>query len=197
MAGSYLGQALIFLTQVVFGLYLLAALLRFLLQIARADFYNPVSQFLVTITNPPLRFLRRLIPGYGGIDWASIALIVLVQAAEIGLVSLIAAGTLPGPGGFALLTLGQLLQFIIYVYIFAVLAQVILSWVNPDVYHPATVLLYSLTEPLLRPARRLVPLVAGLDLSPIVVLVVLNLLLILIASPLIDAGSLYAGRRLW
>ncbi|MCU7797347.1 MAG: YggT family protein, partial [Candidatus Thiodiazotropha sp. (ex Myrtea spinifera)] len=83
MSGSYLANPMIFLVQTLFGLYILAVLLRFLLQLVHADFFNPISQFLVKATNPPLKILRRFIPGLGGIDLASVILAWLLKAIEL------------------------------------------------------------------------------------------------------------------
>lgn len=188
MTGGYFTQAFIFLIRTVFDLYLLAVVLRFLLQLVGADFYNPISQFLVKITNPVLRPLRRIIPGYRGIDWSSLILMLGIKACEIVLITLIASGRVPAISGLLVISLAQILNFVIYVFIFAVLIQVILSWINPGAYNPATVILYRLTEPMLRPARRILPPAGGLDLSPLLVLVFLQLTVILIVNPLVDMG---------
>ncbi|MEK7260678.1 MAG: YggT family protein, partial [Pseudomonadota bacterium] len=158
----YFTQAGVFLVEVAFGFYLLAVLLRFLFQLLRADFYNPVAQFLVVLTNPPLLPLRRAIPGLFGIDLASVVLLVLLKLAELYLTGWMKDFT-PAFAGAALVGLAQLLRLAIYVYIVAILARVILSWVNPHGSHgnPAMELLWSLTEPVLRRARRLIPAIGG------------------------------------
>ncbi len=192
---SYFLQAGIFLVEVAFGFYLLAVLLRFLFQLARADFYNPIAQFLVVITNPLLLPLRRVIPGLVGIDWASVALLAGLKLAELYLIGWMKDFT-PAFAGMALVGLAQLLRLAVYVYIVAILARVILSWVNPYGSHgnPAMELLWSLTEPVLRRARRLIPAIAGLDLSPIAVFVALELALILVIQPLHDLGAVWMLR---
>ena len=191
--GGYFSEAIRFLITVIFDIYILAVVLRFLLQVVRADFYNPISQLLVTITNPPLRPLRRFIPGYRGIDLASVVLMLLLKAIEIFLISLLVYGRIPGIIGLFILSFAQLLNLIIYIFIIAIFIQVILSWVSPGAYNPATVLLYRLTEPLLRPARRLLPPISGLDLSPILVFILLQLTVILIIKPLTHFGGVLAG----
>lgn len=191
--GGYFSEAIRFLITVIFDIYILAVVLRFLLQVVRADFYNPISQLLVTITNPPLRPLRRFIPGYRGIDLASVVLMLLLKAIEIFLISLLVYGRIPGVIGLFILSFAQLLNLIIYIFIIAIFIQVILSWVSPGAYNPATVLLYRLTEPLLRPARRLLPPISGLDLSPILVFILLQLTVILIIKPLTHFGGVLAG----
>ena len=193
MGGGYFSEAIRFLITVLFDIYILAVVLRFLLQVVRADFYNPLSQLLVTITNPPLRPLRRFIPGYRGIDLASIVLMLLLKAIEIFLISFFVYGQIPGVAGLFILSLAELLNLIIYIFIIAIFIQVIISWVNPGAYNHATVLLYRLTEPLLQPARRLLPPISGLDLSPLVVFIILQLTIILIVKPLAHFGGSLAS----
>lgn len=193
MGVNYLAQAAIFLIDILFGLYLVALLLRFLLQRIKADYYNPVSQLLVTATNPLLRPLRQWLPGYFGIDWSSILLLLLIQGLELVLIALLRTGHLPAMIGLVLMTIAYLLRLTVYLYLFLILIQVVLSWVNPGAYNPVTVLIYQLTEPLLRPARRAFPPAGGLDWSPLVVLICLNLILILLVTPLLDWGSYLAG----
>ncbi|MCU7812596.1 MAG: YggT family protein [Candidatus Thiodiazotropha sp. (ex Notomyrtea botanica)] len=183
MSGSYLANPMIFLVQTLFGLYILAVLLRFLLQLVHADFFNPISQFLVKATNPPLKILRRFIPGLGGIDLASVILAWLLKAIELLLVLSISgnAVNLLGPLVWAI---PELVELVINIFLFAILIQVILSWVNPGSYNPATALLYSLTGPVMRPAQKLLPPMGGLDLSPMLVMIGLVLLKMLLLPPL-------------
>lgn len=185
MSGSYLTNPLVFLIQTLFGLYILAVLLRFLLQTVRADFYNPISQFLVKVTNPPLKILRRFIPGFGGIDIASLILTWLLKSVEILLILLVSGGAvnLIAPLVWAI---PELLDLLINIYLYGILIQVILSWISPGNYNPAVALLYSLTAPVLRPAQRLLPPMGGFDFSPMVVMIVLYLMGMLLVEPLRD-----------
>lgn len=171
--------ATVFLIQTLFGFYILAVMLRFLLQWVRADFYNPLVQFLVRITNPPLLPLRRIIPGYRGLDLASVALAFVLQLVEVLLVTLLFGRPL-GVGGLLLLTVMELLKLLINIYLWGVIIQAVLSWINPDPYHPAARVLAQLTAPLLRPARRWLPPIAGVDLSPMLVVVALIFLSLLL-----------------
>jgi YggT family protein len=183
MSGGYLANPIIFLIQTLFGLYILAVLLRFLLQMVRADFYNPISQFLVKATNPPLKVMRRIIPGLGGIDLSSLILAWLLKSIEILLILLVSGGAvnLLAP---LLWAIPLLVELVINIYLFGILIQVILSWVSPGNYNPAVGLLYSLTSPLLRPAQKLLPPMGGLDLSPMLVMIGLVLLKMLLLPPL-------------
>jgi len=183
----YVGNATTFLIHTLFGLYILVVMLRFLLQLVRADFYNPLSQFVVKATNPPLVPLRRMIPGLAGVDVATIVLMIALQLVELWLIHSV-LGYPTGFGGLLVLSVAELLQLTAHVFLFSILIQVILSWVNPGLHNPVTSLLRSLNEPLLAPARRLIPPMSGLDLSPIVVLVALQLVSMLLIAPVRDVG---------
>lgn len=155
MGSSYFTNPVVFLIQVLFGAYILVVMLRFLLQLVKADFYNPVSQFIVKVTSPVLIYLRRIIPGLGGIDLASIFLMWILKTIELALI--IALAGLPiSPMVFAW-AIPELIKLAFNVFIFSILIQVILSWVNPGAYNPVTALIDSLTEPVLRPARNILP----------------------------------------
>ncbi len=186
---SYLANAGIYLINIVFFIFILAVMLRFLLQTIRADFYNPICQTLITITNPALNPLRRWIPGFMGIDWPSIILMILLQTLEISLIALLVSGHLPPPISFPVIIVSKLLFMLIYVYIFVIIIQAIISWIQPGSYSPFTVLLYQLSEPLVSPVRRYIPAAGGIDWSLLIILILLNLALILLVAPLQDWGS--------
>lgn len=183
--GGYFTDAGVFLIDTLFGLYILAVLLRFLLQLVRADFYNPIAHFLVVVTNPPLKPLRRVIPGWYGVDLASLLLLVLLELAyQLLMASLLNQPLQPG----VLLVRGlfHLLNMTLNVYLFSILIVVILSWVNP---YPNALsqMLGRLTGPLLRPARRWLPPLGGLDLSPM--LVIIAIVLIQMALPYLQRAA--------
>lgn len=184
MGSSYLTNPIVFLVQTLFGLYILAVLLRFLLQLVRADFYNPISQFLVKVTNPPLKPLRRIIPGLGGIDLSSIVLAWLLKALELFIIISLSSSAMSLIAPFVW-AIPQLVELFINIYLFSIFIQVILSWVNPGSYNPAVSLLYSLTAPLLRPAQKILPPMGGIDLSPMLVIIGLILLKMLLLPPLL------------
>lgn len=171
-----LSTAAVYVIQTLGSFYLLIVLLRFVLQLVRADFYNPLSQFIVRATSPLLMPLRRLIPGFGGIDLASLVLAVLVQ-----LLLMIITLALLGVG------VGNLLQLLVWaligvtslflkIFFFALIVSVILSWVAPGSHNPAAQLVHQICEPLLAPIRRFLPNLGGLDISPIFAFIALNLL---------------------
>ena len=194
---GYLSNAGVFLVQTLFGIYEVIILLRFLLQLVRADFYNPISQFIVKATNLPLRPLRRVIPGLAGIDMASLVLLLVVVILELLLLSVVANLPLPTLPGMIALAVVEVLKLIIYVLLFSVFVLALLSWISQGGYNPVANLLYQITAPVLRPARRLLPPMGGLDLSPMVVMIVLYLLILLLIYPLQDwAASLAYGPEL-
>ncbi|NBC47203.1 MAG: YggT family protein [Gammaproteobacteria bacterium] len=183
MTEAYFTNPLIFLVKTLFGLFIALVIIRFLLQWVRADFYNPISQFVVKFTSPVLRPLRKVIPGYAGVDFAAIVLAWLLKACELALLSM-----LMGLGRNPLAALGwalpALVSLVISIFLFAVLIRVILSWVNPDPYNPGVMLLSDVTDPIMRPAQRLLPPMGGIDLSPMVVMIGLVLLQMLLLPPL-------------
>lgn len=186
--GAYIGNAVTFVIETVFGLYILIVMLRFLLQLVRADFYNPVCQFIVKATQPPLQALRRVVPGLGGVDLASILLMLALQMLELWLILLVLdrGGAL---SGLLVLSIARLLELLIYVFMFSIIALVVLSWVQPQSYNPVFGLLNSLAAPVMRPARRILPPISGLDLSPIVAFLILGLALRLLVAPLEHAAA--------
>lgn len=192
---SYLLTALFTIIQFTFGIYLFLLMLRFLFQLVRADFYNPLSQAVVKLTNPPLKLLRRVIPGYAGIDWPCVLLLFLVQGLELLLLALIYTGKLPNIPALLVLSFAHLLQLCAYLYIIFIFIIVIISWISPGAYNPITALIYQLTDPLIKNVRRRMPDMGGLDFSPMLVLLVLYLFLTLVVAPLMDLGNALNGMQ--
>jgi len=184
---SYASNAGTFLIETLGGLVLLVFMLRLLMQMVRADFHNPVSQFVVKVTNPLLRPLRRIVPGVAGIDMASVLIMVAIQYGVLFLIMFM-NGAAFFPLGMLVITIAKLIGLVITVFTFSILIQVVLSWVNPGNYNPVTSLLYSLNEPILGRARKILPPIHGFDLSPIVAMIVLQLLNILLVAPINDFG---------
>jgi YggT family protein len=170
--------------------YMTVVLLRFLLQLARADFYNPITQFVVKATNAPLRPLRKIIPGWGGIDGASLVLAILIQAITFFLILIALNGGIPAINPLTLLTWSALniLDLIVKIYFWSVIAVVVVSWIAPTSHHPAIQLVAQLTEPVMRPVRNLMPSMGGLDLSPIIVFLILNVISVVINHMKMSAG---------
>jgi len=186
MSGGYVANAGRFLLDGIFGLYIGAGMLRLFLQWSRADFYNPLSQAIVKLTNPVLRPLRRYIPAIGRVDTASVALVLVLQMLNLWLSLTVAGAAGAGFGGIFVLALAELLAKALYILMFAIFVQVVASWVAPGAYNPALSLVDSITYPLLKPLRSLLPPLGGLDLSPMVALILLQLAQMLLVAPIRD-----------
>lgn len=182
-----LSVAGIYIVQTFFGLYMIAVILRFLLQLTRADFYNPVSQFVVKITSPVLNPLRRIIPGFGGIDISSVVLLLTLQVAQLAILILLMGYPLPGVVDLVTWSVVGIFGLILNFYFFVILIQIILSWVAPHNHSPVVGLLYQLSEPLMGPARRILPAMGGIDFSPMLVIMGIQLVKILVLQSLVQA----------
>ena len=188
MGSTYMTDPIIFLIDTLFSLYILAVLLRFLLQWCGADFYNPISQFLVKVTHPPLRILRRFVPSIGKIDTSSLILVLGLQMLSDFSILLLKGVTI-NIGALTILSITQLISLLINVFIFAVFARAILSWVNPGTFNAAASILATLTEPLLDLCRKVIPDLGGIDLSPLAALLLLQLAKMVLLPPLHQLAS--------
>lgn len=184
---NYLSDTGLFLIDTILGFFILIVMFRVLLQMTRADFYNPLSQFVVKVSNPVLTPLRCIVPGFFGVDLAAIVLLIVLESLRLMLINLL-MGHSPNLLGLVILSCGELLKLATYVIIFSIFARAILSWFNPTGRHPMSRLLGSFTEPLLSPARRLIPATGVLDLAPVIVFIVLTVFLKLVVQPLLDIG---------
>ncbi|MCK5894544.1 MAG: YggT family protein [Endozoicomonadaceae bacterium] len=172
---SPLTSSLLFLVETVGSLFIMAVLIRFLLQLVQADFYNPVSQAIAKITGPLLNPLRRLIPSFKGFD---IAALILAFLAQIALVYLLLSiqGYLPSavPAEQVLaISLFKLLKTVLNIYMFSLIIIAIASWITPPNHNPALMLLNQLTEPLSRRVRKIIPPMGGLDFSLMALLILI------------------------
>jgi YggT family protein len=174
------------------GLYLLLVVLRFLLQLVRADFYNPISQFIVKATNPLLIPLRRIIPGSGGIDLASIILAVVIQTLAIVFILLL-YGVGIDIAMVAAWSLVGILGLILKVYFWGLLITVIASWIAPGSYNPALILINQILEPAMKPIRNMMPDLGGLDISPIIMFLAIQAIEILVIGSIAQATGLQPG----
>ena len=184
----YLSSAAAFVIETVFGIYMMLVLVRLLLQLVRANFYNPVCQFIVKATNPPLKPLRRIIPGFMGIDMAAVVLLLALQMLKLFLLAL-SAGMSLSFAGLAVMSLGELIAMLLNFYMISILIQIVLSWVSQGGNNPLISLLYTLNEPVMRPARRILPTMSGIDFSPILIFLAIGLIKILVVSPIINFGG--------
>lgn len=170
MAGNYLTDPMTFLITSIGGLYVFALMLRLMLQWAGAEFYNPVSQTLVRITNPVVVPLRRLLPSLRSLDTGTLAAALAVQFLVLQLASLISSGSGWPVLGLLVLSVWELINTGMNIILFSVLIHVVLSWVNPHADHPVLRLVDSLCAASLEPIRRVLPGAGGLDFSPMVLL---------------------------
>lgn len=189
--GASMQQFLVLLINTLGGVLLFAVLLRFLLQAAGADFYNPVTQSLVKITHPLLRPLRRLIPGWRGFDFAALVLALLLNTLFTGLMYFILAGGIPGIGTLVSWSFVGLLSFILNIYFYGLLVSIIASWVAPYSGHPVLILIQQLIEPVQARFRRFIPAMGGLDFSPIFIFLAIQGLEILVVRPIAGGLGLY------
>jgi len=169
------------LIETLFSLYIGAVLIRMLLGYAGANFYNPLSQFLVKVTNPVLVPLRRIIPSIGKLDTSAIVLALGLTVIKIVLLSLVVLGNV-NIISILFVSLIDLIKVVIWIYIISLLIQAVMSWVGSAHGNHVAPLVQSLTTPILRPIRRFVPNIGALDLSPLVAILILNILLIIVES---------------
>ncbi|KGI78616.1 YggT family protein [Oleiagrimonas soli] len=190
---SYFLQAAQLILEFVFGAVATLFLLRMIAEAARVQFHNPISQFVYRSTNPVLAPLRRVLRNWRNINLAAIAVAWLAELVKLGLEFLLAGG-LPNPAGWLLLGFGQLLDLFLLVYIVLIFVWSLGSLLGGDPGHPLLRFVAQLVEPPMRPLRRRMPTLGGLDFSPAVAILVLMLLRILVAGPLIGyASSLIVG----
>lgn len=179
-----LRSAAAFVIQTLGSLYLLIILLRFILQLVRANFYNPLSQFIVKATQPLLKPLRRAIPSLMGLDMSSLVLAVAVQMLLMAVILFITYGVSGNILELFLWSLIGLISLFLKVFFFAMIISVILSWVAPGSRSPAAELVWQISEPALAPFRRMLPNLGGLDISPIFAFLVIQLLQSYVIPPL-------------
>ena len=200
MGSSYLVSPLMLIVNTLFDLYILLVLLRYLLQMLRADFYNPVSQLIVRLTTPPLHLFRRFIPSVAGQDVAAIVLCLVLIYAKFMLMRVMSVpavhiGGVMAPigsvsyGGLFIYSIADLIALLFTIFLVAVIIKVIISWVSPGNYNPVIGLIDKLAAPVLNPIRRFLPSMGGIDLSPLFAGLLLMVAKMLIVPPIIYLGS--------
>ncbi len=179
-------RALIYIIETIASLFTFILLLRFWLPWVGADFRNPVSQGILKATSPLINPLRRILPSIGRIDTATVLVAFLVQAITVVAVLLI-MGIPVLPKFVVIASIFELLTLSLRMFTFAIILRIVLSWIAPNTYNPATALLADLTDPILRPLRRYIPPIGGFDVSPIFAIIFLGALSILLE----DSRSLF------
>ncbi|GAB2710428.1 YggT family protein [Halomonas garicola] len=192
--GNQLGNAGLMLINTLIGIYLFILMLRFLLQASGADYYNPMSQSVVKITQPVVQpFQRFLGPVAGRFDLATLAAGFVLKVLSIIAIFMIIGIGMPPLAGVLIAGVAAVLGAILKIYFFALIVMIILSWVAPNASHPGALLVMQLVEPIMAPVRRVIPPLGMIDLSPIVVFIGINLLDGLVVGALTRAAGI-SGR---
>lgn len=181
-------SALIFLVRVLFGAYAIIVTLRLLLQTLRASYHNPLAQMTIRLTSPLVKPLQKILPGFKGIDFAVLALLLIVELVKIAILLGITQGTFPDVGGWFVWAIAYVCTDILDVFFFAILLGALLSWFPNMQSGPLVEVLELIGRPILTLIRRILPTIGGLDFSPLVALIVLQLLEILIFAPIAQFG---------
>jgi YggT family protein len=200
MGSSYFTSPLTLIVTTLFDLYVLLVLLRFMLQMFRADFYNPVSQFIVKVTSPPLKYLRRGIPSLAGQDTSAIVLCLLITFVKFVILRLLdieivdIGNTVAFVGsvsylGLLIYSIADLISLFLSIFLIAILIQVIMSWINPGNYNPVIGLVNTLATPALRPIQKLIPPIGGLDISPLFAMLAIVILKMLLIPPIMSLAN--------
>src|SRR5690606_4090990 len=171
---------ILFILDTLITLYTAVLLLRLLMQLTRADFRNPLARAIVQLTNPVVLPLRRVLPAAGKLDTASVVAVVLSTVIKLWILSLLSGVVQPGAGMLLRWTLVDLAELLLKTYLIAIFLNALLSFVAPGSYSPAQSLLASICDPVLNPFRRIIPPLAGLDLSPLWAIIAIQALLMLL-----------------
>jgi len=173
-------NALTFVFRTLLDLYIITFALRLIMQWIRADGRNPLSQFIIRVTNPLVIPARRFVPSFGSLDTATLLILVGLELLATGVLINLACIGAPDIGQYLTLTLLRLIHLALRVYLFIILIYVILSWISPGGYNPASALLSAMAEPVLTPLRKLIPPIGGLDLSPLFALIIIQAITMLL-----------------
>jgi YggT family protein len=191
---SPFNNAGLFLIQFIFDLYIFILLLRVVLQWVHTDPNNHLFSLVSKLTNPPLKPLLRIIPNQHGIDLAAVSLLLVLEAIKITFLVGLQINTTPHLLGLFILGFAELLNQLINIFFYAVLALVILSWISPLAHGPLIEILVRISEPLIRPIRKILPHFSGFDFSPLIILICLKLLTIILVQPLTQIAANLALR---
>lgn len=176
---SNITDAIVFIVNAITSLYLLVLLLRFWLPWLHADFRNPLAQGILKLTSPLVVPLRRLVPSFGRLDTSTILVAFAIQYLTVLLLLLIRGAT-AGISPIAVTAIVKLAVLSINLFVYAIFIRIILSWIAPGQYSPATAIISTLTEPVLRPFRRVIPAIGGFDISPLFAIILLVALTIVV-----------------
>ncbi len=177
--------ALLFLINTLFDLYIFVLIVRLVLVYVGANYFDPTTQFITKLTDFLIRPLRKIIPNYGRIEFSTLIVVIVLELIKFLAISSITFG-LPNIVGLFILAFADALKLLIQTFFYAILLQAIMSWIQP--YSPMNQMLYQFTSPIMRPFRRIIPPIGGIDISPIAALIILQLLIILLVNSLMSMG---------
>ena len=190
MENNYFSDATIYLANVILGSYGFIIMIRLVLQLVEADFYNPICKAIHSITNPVLKPVRAFLPHFKRIDSASLLMVIVFEIIAVWVTLKLKSSMSPSLLGLIVLSLGSTLGEFVRIFTWSIIIQAFLSWIAPDPRNPIVSVLQSITAPILSKARTVLPSTPGVDFSPIIALVALQLTLMLIVNPLHDAGKM-------
>ncbi len=178
-------QGLLFLINTLFDLFLFILVIRLILAWSGAHYFDPITQFVVRITDFVVKPLRRILPNIKQVETSTLVLIFVLELIKFSSIALLSVGT-PQVLGLFVLAFADMIKLFIQTFFYAILVQALMSWVQPN--SPMNNVLYQITAPLMRPIQRVVPLIGGMDISPIPAMILLQLLLIIFITPLMSFG---------
>ncbi|MBX3708465.1 MAG: YggT family protein [Gammaproteobacteria bacterium] len=184
MSGTSL-NAILFLISTLFDFYIIILIMRLILAWVKSDYYHPVTQFVVRFTSFIVKPLKKFLPDVRGFELSTLVLIILIEALKYFIITILSFG-LPNIIGLFILAIGDSLRLMFETLSLALILQVIISWVHPG--SPIYQLLYKLTSPIVRPIQRFVPPIAGVDISPLPAIILLQLLIIVLVNPMKGLG---------
>jgi YggT family protein len=178
-------QALGFLINTVFDLYIFILVVRIILAWVGANYFDPITQFIIRLTDFVIKPIRRFIPNIKRIETSSIVLVFLLELIRFFLLTSLAYG-FPNPIGLLIMAFADVLKLVIQTLFYAILLQALLSWIQPN--SPMNRTLYLITSPIMMPLRRVIPIIGGMDITPIPAMIILQILLIILINPLMAMG---------
>ncbi|MFN7096502.1 MAG: YggT family protein [Gammaproteobacteria bacterium] len=181
-------EAALMLVDILFNIYIFVMLLRFFLQLVRADFYNPLTQLIFKLALPVVWPLQKVLPPWRNISFAALLGVFILEVLKIIVFFSIGTFRLPHVLGAIIWGAGDMINHVASLFFFVILLQAILSWIRPQGANPVIEILYRLSALLLRPFQRIIPPIGGFDLSPIPVLIILRMISYFVAVPIMAKG---------
>jgi YggT family protein len=181
-------SAFAFIIRTFFELYTVIVILRMVLPWVRADYYNPLSQVVLKLTEPILMPLKNIFPSVGYVDFRVLFLLFILQGVKLSGLLFLQLHILPNISGLLLWIIGDLIEQVVNLMFFIIMVVVISSWFNTHIMHPIIAVFHKIADPYLNIFRKMIPPIAGLDLSPILALITLKLISIILAYPIVDAA---------